>query len=400
MMTAVRGGRSLWSKQNAATTRGRNVRTATGGAGAGAAPAPAPAAHRRRPERRATGEARDQPRPEPTLERETQAEPEPRVLRGSGRIGEASLARTPTQGMASELASVERPARTTPALAERSPQGAAEVQASRPGQLAVTLTGHARRRSRGDAARRPWPNSDAIPWVGVLAKLASPILPTEPAQYTGLWLCLCFALQGWFGRGCRALPPVARRSGRRRCAAGAGAGAAPAPAPPVAVRTFLPLVVAGVLLRPERAPAADGGHHTRRWRWGSTLPRRHVPGDPRRRAARGRLGPSLAPARRAGAARRALALLVGVAALLGYFASPAATWWARVSAATTPSFTRSSIPRGCRGGSGIEPSRRAARGLTGTSAGVLVLVATAAVVEVVAIVRRRPPLPWRRVAPL
>jgi hypothetical protein len=40
--------------------------------------------------------------------------------------------------------------------------------------------------------------NDGIPWLALLAKLASPILP-DPAQYAGPWLGLCYALQGWFG---------------------------------------------------------------------------------------------------------------------------------------------------------------------------------------------------------
>jgi Family of unknown function (DUF6311) len=39
---------------------------------------------------------------------------------------------------------------------------------------------------------------DGIPWVAVLAKLASPLLPSD-WQHIGLWLGVCFVLQGWFG---------------------------------------------------------------------------------------------------------------------------------------------------------------------------------------------------------
>ena len=40
--------------------------------------------------------------------------------------------------------------------------------------------------------------TDSIPWVAILAKAASPFLATD-FQYIGLWLGLCFFLQGWFG---------------------------------------------------------------------------------------------------------------------------------------------------------------------------------------------------------
>jgi hypothetical protein len=39
---------------------------------------------------------------------------------------------------------------------------------------------------------------DGIPWLAFGAKLASPVLP-ENWQHIGLWLALCFTLQGWFG---------------------------------------------------------------------------------------------------------------------------------------------------------------------------------------------------------
>lgn len=39
---------------------------------------------------------------------------------------------------------------------------------------------------------------DGIPWVAVPMKLLAPLLP-EHWQYIGPWLCLCFTLQGWFG---------------------------------------------------------------------------------------------------------------------------------------------------------------------------------------------------------
>ena len=48
---------------------------------------------------------------------------------------------------------------------------------------------------------------DGIPWLAFLAKLASPLLP-DPIQYIGLWFLACYALQGWFGaRLVRALTP-------------------------------------------------------------------------------------------------------------------------------------------------------------------------------------------------
>jgi Family of unknown function (DUF6311) len=40
--------------------------------------------------------------------------------------------------------------------------------------------------------------TDSIPWVAILAKAISPFLP-EDFQYIGLWLAVCFFLQGWFG---------------------------------------------------------------------------------------------------------------------------------------------------------------------------------------------------------
>lgn len=40
--------------------------------------------------------------------------------------------------------------------------------------------------------------TDANPWAAVLGKLLSPLLPAD-FQYLGLWLALCFALQGFWG---------------------------------------------------------------------------------------------------------------------------------------------------------------------------------------------------------
>jgi uncharacterized protein DUF6311 len=40
--------------------------------------------------------------------------------------------------------------------------------------------------------------TDSIPWVAILAKVISPVLPAD-FQYVGPWLGLCFFLQGWFG---------------------------------------------------------------------------------------------------------------------------------------------------------------------------------------------------------
>jgi Family of unknown function (DUF6311) len=40
--------------------------------------------------------------------------------------------------------------------------------------------------------------TDSIPWVAILAKSISPVLPVD-FQYVGPWLGLCFFLQGWFG---------------------------------------------------------------------------------------------------------------------------------------------------------------------------------------------------------
>ena len=40
--------------------------------------------------------------------------------------------------------------------------------------------------------------TDANPLLAIPAKLLSPVLP-ERFQYIGLWLCLCYGLQGWFG---------------------------------------------------------------------------------------------------------------------------------------------------------------------------------------------------------
>jgi hypothetical protein len=40
--------------------------------------------------------------------------------------------------------------------------------------------------------------ADAIPWMAVLFKILSPLLPFD-FQYLGIWFALCFALQGFFG---------------------------------------------------------------------------------------------------------------------------------------------------------------------------------------------------------
>jgi Family of unknown function (DUF6311) len=40
--------------------------------------------------------------------------------------------------------------------------------------------------------------TDSIPWLAILAKAVSPVLPAD-FQYIGPWLALCFFLQGWFG---------------------------------------------------------------------------------------------------------------------------------------------------------------------------------------------------------
>jgi Family of unknown function (DUF6311) len=40
--------------------------------------------------------------------------------------------------------------------------------------------------------------TDSIPWVAVAAKAFSPVLPVD-FQYVGLWLGLCYGLQGYFG---------------------------------------------------------------------------------------------------------------------------------------------------------------------------------------------------------
>jgi hypothetical protein len=40
--------------------------------------------------------------------------------------------------------------------------------------------------------------TDSTPWVAILARAISPLLP-EDFQYIGPWLGLCFFLQGWFG---------------------------------------------------------------------------------------------------------------------------------------------------------------------------------------------------------
>jgi hypothetical protein len=40
--------------------------------------------------------------------------------------------------------------------------------------------------------------TDGIPWLAAALKLASPLLPAT-FQYIGLWLAICFALNGWFG---------------------------------------------------------------------------------------------------------------------------------------------------------------------------------------------------------
>ncbi len=49
--------------------------------------------------------------------------------------------------------------------------------------------------------------TDSIPWLAIVAKAISPFLPVD-FQYVGLWLGLCFFLQGWFGmRIVQALSP-------------------------------------------------------------------------------------------------------------------------------------------------------------------------------------------------
>jgi hypothetical protein len=56
----------------------------------------------------------------------------------------------------------------------------------------------------GSVASFPYPMgttvgfTDSIPWVAILAKLISPLLPVD-FQYIGPWLGLCFFLQGFFG---------------------------------------------------------------------------------------------------------------------------------------------------------------------------------------------------------
>jgi hypothetical protein len=40
--------------------------------------------------------------------------------------------------------------------------------------------------------------TDSTPWLAIPAKVVSPFLPVD-FQYVGLWLGLCFFLQGWFG---------------------------------------------------------------------------------------------------------------------------------------------------------------------------------------------------------
>lgn len=40
--------------------------------------------------------------------------------------------------------------------------------------------------------------NDGIPWLALPLKLLSPLLPAD-FQYIGMWLALCFTLQGWFG---------------------------------------------------------------------------------------------------------------------------------------------------------------------------------------------------------
>jgi hypothetical protein len=40
--------------------------------------------------------------------------------------------------------------------------------------------------------------TDGNPWLGVCAKLLSPLLPVD-FQYIGLWLCFCFVSMGYFG---------------------------------------------------------------------------------------------------------------------------------------------------------------------------------------------------------
>lgn len=57
--------------------------------------------------------------------------------------------------------------------------------------------------------------TDANPWMCVLFKLLSPLLPRE-FQFSGLWYLLCYGLQAWFGtKVCRALTrdPVQRALG-------------------------------------------------------------------------------------------------------------------------------------------------------------------------------------------
>lgn len=40
--------------------------------------------------------------------------------------------------------------------------------------------------------------NDGVPWLALIMKLLSPVLPAN-FQYIGIWLAICFALQGWFG---------------------------------------------------------------------------------------------------------------------------------------------------------------------------------------------------------
>ncbi len=245
-------------------------------------------------------------------------------------------------------------------------------------------------------------NADGIPWVAAAAKLLSPVLP-EPSQYIGVWLAACFALQGWFGAR------LAECFTRSRVGIAAG-GALLTLAPVLLNRLKHPalcahfLVIYAIVLavrREERAPRAAPvllpafvmGIHP----YLALMALGLVTAALARYWWEGLVDWKGFAARLAGA----LACVVAVAALLGYFMLPAADmigdgfgrYNAELLTLVNPQGSSRLLPDlRIRGG---QPE-----GFGFLGVGVLLLGGSALVVQIVAWARKAPPLPWRRAVPL